>query len=591
MKKLFLFAIAVLLVCGCTDSGIDETPYGGSDNTENPGDGNDSEDEKPDIPEYSINGSVQKGQFIQGSVVTIQELNERLQPTGKSYQTQILDDMGSFELTSDIDSRYVEIIAEGFYFNEVTGNLSDAPLTLRSLSDLAMEGKANVNLLTSLETPRIKYLVLNEGRTIPDARRTAEQEVLRSFCIPQDELPSPEGFDKMDIARPGVGNAILLAISATLQHGRTVAQLSEIVSKIATDIEVNGQIKDEALLAAVRSNGMGIKPARVTRNLERRYEELSITDYAIPPFDEYLDIDGNGVIDKLDDWFDHPFEERFELIFEPYDIEMRSFNVQVTPNFNDTWYYVGITTASYFDSYDDWRQFIQDMTPENSYSPSLYMDREILQINCIPGTEYVIYGFLDTNDFPNNIFIARVTSKPLPRNMNATVQAEWQLYDGTALETLYPDIYKGASDHRVFIFQVTPTSPETIHTWGLLHVARSTQLNLSDMQILDYLETGTLFGWKNVENGYYFLPAEMETFGFYYCGQDESGAWGELYYEELTFTEDDLCDPKSAPNSGFINGKSAVTPNRTALIATAFTAPVRFCKAAEYGRTPHLLPN
>ena len=158
MKKLFLFAIAVLLVCGCTDSGIDETPYGGSDNTENPGDGNDSEDEKPDIPEYSI-----------------QELNERLQPTGKSYQTQILDDMGSFELTSDIDSRYVEIIAEGFYFNEVTGNLSDAPLTLRSLSDLAMEGKSNVNLLTSLETPRIKYLVLNEGRTIPPRCNTDER--------------------------------------------------------------------------------------------------------------------------------------------------------------------------------------------------------------------------------------------------------------------------------------------------------------------------------------------------------------------------------------------------------------------------------
>ncbi len=35
-----------------------------------------------DIPEYSINGSVQKGQFIQGSVVTIQELNERL-PTDR----------------------------------------------------------------------------------------------------------------------------------------------------------------------------------------------------------------------------------------------------------------------------------------------------------------------------------------------------------------------------------------------------------------------------------------------------------------------------------------------------------------------------
>lgn len=303
MKKLFLFAIAALLVCGCTDSGIGETPDGGSDNTENPGGGNGSEDEKPDTPEYSINGSVQKGQFIQGSVVTIQELNERLQPTGKSYQTQILDDMGSFELASGIRSRYVEIIAEGFYFDEVAGNLSDAPLTLRALSDLALEGKSNVNLLTSLETPRIKHLVLNEGRTIPDARRTAEREVLRSFSIPQDELPSQEGFDKMDIARPGAGNAILLAISATLQHGRTVAQLSEIVSKIAADIEVNGQLKDEALLAAIRSNGMGIDADTIASNLKRRYAELSIVGYAIPQFDDYLDVDGNGVIDKLDSWF------------------------------------------------------------------------------------------------------------------------------------------------------------------------------------------------------------------------------------------------------------------------------------------------
>lgn len=61
LKKSALCRPFAVCVCGCTDSGIDETPYGGSDNTENPGDGNDSEDEKPDIPEYSINGSVQKG--------------------------------------------------------------------------------------------------------------------------------------------------------------------------------------------------------------------------------------------------------------------------------------------------------------------------------------------------------------------------------------------------------------------------------------------------------------------------------------------------------------------------------------------------
>ncbi len=150
---------------------------------------------------------------------------------------------------------------------------------------------------------------------------TAEQEVAsRSFCIPQDELPSAgRHFDKMDIARPGVGKRHPARLfPPTLQHGRTCCPTPrKSFPKSATDIRGERTIKDEACSQPYGATSMGIKPARVTRNLERRYEENSpITDYAIPPFDaSNLDIDGNGVIDKLDDWFDHPFEERFELIF------------------------------------------------------------------------------------------------------------------------------------------------------------------------------------------------------------------------------------------------------------------------------------
>ena len=285
MKKIVHFSLCITMLifcCACS-----------SDNTENESPGNDT---------YIVNGSVQKGQFIQGSTVTIQGLDENLQPVGNNYQTQILDDMGTFKLSSEIKNRYVEIIANGYYFDEIAGKLSSGPLTLRAISDLSLEGVSNVNILTSLEAPRIKYLVLNERRTIPDARKIAEMEVLKSFNIPQNELPAINGFDKMDIARPGSNNAILLAISATLQHKRTVAELSEIISKMAADIEVNGQLKDETLLSSIRNNGMEINAKQVSSNLERRYNELSILGYAIPDFEGYLDIDGNGVIDKYDNW-------------------------------------------------------------------------------------------------------------------------------------------------------------------------------------------------------------------------------------------------------------------------------------------------
>jgi hypothetical protein len=263
-----------------------------------------TEDGATDHDTYIVNGSVQKGQFIQGSTVTIQELDENLQPTGNNFQTQILDDMGTFKLSSEIKNRYVEIIANGYYFDEIAGKLSNGPLTLRAISDLSLEGVSNVNILTSLEAPRIKYLVLNERRTIPEARKIAEMEVLQSFNIPQNEFSAINGgFDKMDIARPGSNNAILLAISVTLQHKRTVAELSEIISKIAADIEVNGQLKDETLLSSIRNNGMEIDAKKVSSNLEKRYNELSILGYAIPDFEDYLDINGNGIIDKLDDWF------------------------------------------------------------------------------------------------------------------------------------------------------------------------------------------------------------------------------------------------------------------------------------------------
>lgn len=250
---------------------------------------------------YSVNGNVQKGPFTQGTSITIQALDDALNPTGKNYQTKTTDDAGTFGINNQIDSRYVEIIATGYYFNEISGRVSNSTITLRALSDLTESGKTNVNLLTTLEIDRIRHLVVSEGMSVSQAREMAEKELFDVFHIPEI-ISVSESFDKMDITRGGDSNAILLAISATLQGKRSEGELSELVAKIAAELRTAGKIDNTSIQTQIRDGGMSVDAASVRRNLESRYKSLGITEYEIPPFEDYLDVNGNGVIDKHDSW-------------------------------------------------------------------------------------------------------------------------------------------------------------------------------------------------------------------------------------------------------------------------------------------------
>lgn len=250
---------------------------------------------------YSVNGNVQKGPFTQGTSITIQALDNALNPTGKNYQTKTTDDAGTFGINNQIDSRYVEIIATGYYFNEISGRVSNSTITLRALSDLTESGKTNVNLLTTLEIDRIRHLVVSEEMSVSQAREMAEKELFDVFHIPEI-ISVSESFDKMDITRGGDSNAILLAISATLQGKRSEGELSELVAKIAAELRTAGKIDNTSIQTQIRDGGMSVDAASVRRNLESRYKSLGITEYEIPPFEDYLDVNGNGVIDKHDSW-------------------------------------------------------------------------------------------------------------------------------------------------------------------------------------------------------------------------------------------------------------------------------------------------
>ena len=112
----------------------------------------------------NISGNVQKGPFINGTSVRVAELNSDLQQTGKNFETQVSDNLGSFEFKNlGLLSQYVELKANGYYFNEVEGDVSESQLTLRALTDIYNSTTPNINVLTTLERGRVEYLIGGAG--------------------------------------------------------------------------------------------------------------------------------------------------------------------------------------------------------------------------------------------------------------------------------------------------------------------------------------------------------------------------------------------------------------------------------------------
>ena len=234
--------------------------------------------------EIHTSGFIQKGPFVSGSQITIQELDNSLNPTGVLYQAVTNDDFGSFSLNSTLKTKYIEVISTGFYFNEVSGSLSEANLTLRALCKVTDITKINVNILTTLSKKRVEYLINNESKTFSEATEQAESEVLSVFNINNSNLVS---FNKMDISQPGESNAILLAISVMLQGYNSVAELSELISKISLDMQTDGVLDDKKITQLISNTIDELNLPLIRSFIENRYESLGLSTQ-IPNFEVYI---------------------------------------------------------------------------------------------------------------------------------------------------------------------------------------------------------------------------------------------------------------------------------------------------------------
>ena len=218
---------------------------------------------------YELSGVAQKGPFRSGTNITLLELKNTLQPTGLTFYSTVSDSMGSYQLPEvELRSNYVELMADGYYYNENQGHNTSENLLLKAVADVSDNSEININILTHISAERIKYLVQEEGKTYTEAKAQSQDEILKIFNM---EMNDPEDFEKLDISKEGELNGKLLAISSIIQGNRSVHALAEALTDIGSDIKMDGVIDSEELQTRLATSATLCDVATIRANLADYY--------------------------------------------------------------------------------------------------------------------------------------------------------------------------------------------------------------------------------------------------------------------------------------------------------------------------------
>jgi hypothetical protein len=239
----------------------------------------------PDAPDFGgaaganevgvqLGGVAQKGAFERGTSVLALELDSALGQTGRTFAAQVTDDLGRFVVdVNSLAGSYVELTANGFYYDEVTDGDSSSSLQLEALSHLRDRSIVNVNVLTELEAPRVSYL-LSHGSSFDDAKAQAQAEVFAAFGF---MVPGAAPSEQLDELGSSPADAALLAISTLIQGYLSVSEVSELLSVIAQDLQQDGTLSDSNAGKELMNAAWLVSPALVRQRLTARYASLGVS--------------------------------------------------------------------------------------------------------------------------------------------------------------------------------------------------------------------------------------------------------------------------------------------------------------------------
>lgn len=248
--------------------------------------------EGPNPAKYELSGQVEKGPFIQGSKVSVQPLDGSLSPVGSIFNGEIQDDRGFFDIGQvELDYPYARLTADGYFFNEVNGLLSDGTIRLNSIVDLSNKSTANVNLLTHLKAARILKLVAS-GKYFTEADAQAQREVLTQFGLQRFK---DKDFSSASITDGSDGAGIIIAVSSLLLNSRSEAEFTEFLSQLSTQLAYNGEFSEDSkkkLFADIYDISSNLTV--IADHIVSRYKDLGKT-VSVPDLRYYFDWNCDGI--------------------------------------------------------------------------------------------------------------------------------------------------------------------------------------------------------------------------------------------------------------------------------------------------------
>ncbi len=245
------------------------------------------------VKNASITGAALKGPFKFDSPLELHELllvDDSLNYSGNDYIDEISSNKGDFVIPRvNLVSPYAELVVEGLWLNEVSGQWSKEPLKLRALADLNESTDVNVNLLTDLEYDRIVNLV-NNGYGVLAAKKQAEFEIMTAFGF-STTIENAEDLkmfvDSADSKHEA--NATLMAISLLFLGNRDESAIVESMDSFKRDFTPDGSWDDDQAKVEMADWAESFDNTVVRVNVK------SWNILNIPKFETYLNVFWNNV--------------------------------------------------------------------------------------------------------------------------------------------------------------------------------------------------------------------------------------------------------------------------------------------------------
>ncbi len=249
---------------------------------------------------HIIKGKVEKGPLVRGSQIDMRTLDKSMVPTGNSYTTTIENNTGDFNYGSlKVNSPYAKLTADGYFFNEVNGGLSNSTIRLDAIVDLSDNTTVNVNVLTHLKSQRINYLVTNEHKSFKDANNQAQRELLTQFGL--QEYASKDA-SQYSITSGDDAAGVLIAVSSLVLSDRSEAEVVEFLSLLTNEFSTTGTFSDKTKerFKSTR-NYLNGRLDQIQDNIKSRYQDLGY-DVNVKDLAYYFDWDNDGIAgNEIDD--------------------------------------------------------------------------------------------------------------------------------------------------------------------------------------------------------------------------------------------------------------------------------------------------